>query len=184
VNSIPKHLVDVRLRARSLDLNNVLVFCLSCMERQKFAYDRAVTVVSSEDSALAREFLDRMWASQSPSSPLPLIEPKFDAEMAAANFAYATYTLVDLDLENSIKCCAEIAEFGLNLVDSLAYSLAKIPVTSANDELLFQGEIIQTEINRQRDNLLVLERTPNHQNRAELKLSAMKDITLGYWYSL
>jgi hypothetical protein len=154
------------------------------MERQKFAYDKAVTVVSAEDSAFAREFLDRIWAGYPPSSPLPLIEPKFDVEMAAANFVYATYTLLELKLENSVQCCAEIAEFGLNLADSLAYSIANIPVTTANDELLFQGEIIQTEISRQEKNLSEIGVNLNHQDKAHLKLSAMQDITLGYWYGL
>jgi len=176
-----KHLIDLQARASKFSTDQARAFCLLCIERQKFAYDKATTIVRAEDSNAAREYLDILWRQQTPPNPLQLIEPTYEAEDAAANFIYSVYEFSEIKAGNIAKPCRAVAEMSLDIVDSLAYSISELPVNSANDQVIDGGPLMSDEIARQEEDMRALEAMSSVDFSA-LKANSRIDLTQGWWF--
>jgi hypothetical protein len=182
VREMLKHLVRVHERASKFPLEKARIFCLSCAERQKFAYDKSVTVVSAEDSRRAREYLDALWRQSIPVEPVSPIEATFDAEDAAANFVYVLDAITGMNSANYSASCKVVAEFAMNTLDSLAYSVLQIPANRVNDEIVDASDFVVTEILRQNQDLDFLEAALAPVDLDEFRARSQVDITLGAWF--
>lgn len=178
-----KHLLRVQERASKLSFEQARVFCLLCAERQKFAYDKSTTVVRPEDSDRARKYLDALWLQNVPLEPVPLVEATFDAEDAAANFVYTLEAITEINLVNYPLSCKVVAEFSMNILDSLAYSVLRLPVGSFGDEVVDSSLFVSTEIARQSEDLDELARAVLPINLEAFKAKSQMDLTLGAWFS-
>lgn len=177
-----KHLVNLQARVSGFSVDQAKAFCLLCVERQKFAYDKTTTIVRSDDSIAARIYLDILWNKQTPTNNLPLLDAEFDAEDAAANFIYSVYEIDKIESKNVIGPCRVIAEMSMDILDSLAYSISGLAVNAANDEIIDAGLLISTEIARQEQDLRIVEAMAAAVDFDALKGNSRIDITLGTWF--
>lgn len=177
-----KHLIDLQARASSFSVDQAKAFCLLCIERQKFAYDKAATVVRIEDSNLARDYLDALWRREIPLNPLPMLEPTFWAEDAAANFIYSVYEFAEIGPGNTSKPCRAVAEMSLDILDSLIYSMLNLPVNSANDQIIDSDSLMGDEIARQERDVRAVEAMVMKVDFDALKEHSKIDITQGNWF--
>lgn len=182
MNKLLQHLVHLEREAARLSVEQAKAFCLMCLERHIFAYDKATSIVTPEAAEAARSCLDSLWQGISVVEPLPIFEARTQSEDTALNFIMSVHVFLGIQPKNVAASCRAVAEFSLNTVDALAHELLDVPPGREGNELIDSSPLVSNEILRQEQDIRRLENIYEAADFQRLKESSKIDITQGTWF--
>jgi hypothetical protein len=188
------HMETVEAAVESLDPKKAYAFGAACAERQWPVYVKASEGKPWEMQSDLRMALDDIWSWLLGSGNRPqgnwqrcenaVLDAVNDVENAARTVAGSFYGLAYGVENDKLRECAQVAVNGLDLIDSFVYDILNLPVTSENDLLVDQHELIRNEMRRQEDDLkLVVSKPMSPAVIRELRARSLgRSILQDYWY--
>ncbi len=170
MNPILTHYDWLENASRGLDLRAAVAFGAACAERQWPVYVRASAGKPWEKRALLRTALDSIWRwlfeidSQRPSGYFAACEEaslesvqRTDESVEAASRVVVSWLELLHGLETGdANACKSLGECNLNLLHSFIYFLLDIEVSSDNEFVVGDHQLVRQEIKRQQDDLTLL----------------------------
>jgi hypothetical protein len=171
MRSFLAHIETVKKTIKKLDPKRAFAFGAACAERQWPVYVKASEGKPWEMQSDLRKALDDIWSwllgsGNRPQGIFQRIEGAiFDdavkdvenaARIVAGSFVGLAYGVENHKLDE----CAQVAVNGLNLIESFVYDILNLPVTSENDLLVDQHELMDNEMRRQEDDLKIVVSEP------------------------
>jgi hypothetical protein len=184
MRNLLQHLEKVRFVCEALDCKRSLIFCAACCERQLFAYRKSLSSNYLKIEISERILSDAWNGVVDPETELEVSDADFSASDSTENFLYSINVLLKCNETNFAQSCRSISEFGLNIVDALAYEILELPVNGKNDIIVDAHDLIKVEIGRQNSDMeFLLNNTSLHGLKEFRRTLSKQDITLGFWYT-
>ena len=189
------HMETVEATVESLDPKKAYAFGAACAERQWPVYVKASEGKPWEMQSDLRMALDDIWrwllgSGNRPQGIFQRIESAIfedavkDFEIAARMVAGSFVSLAYGVENDKLSECAQVAVYGLDLIESFVYDILNLPLTSENDLLVDQHELIRNEMRRQQDDLkFVVSEPMSPEVIRELRARSLgESILQNYWF--
>jgi len=195
MRSLLAHIETVEKTIENLDQKKAFAFGAACTEHQWPVYVKASEGMPWEMQSDLRKALDDIWrwllgSGNRPQGIFQRIESAIfedavkDFEIAARMVAGSFVSLAYGVENDKLSQCAQVAVYGLDLIESFVYDILNLPVTSENDLLVDQHELIRNEMRRQQDDLkFVVSEPMSPAVIRELRARSLgESILQNYWF--
>lgn len=193
---ILKHLDELRAVSGGLDNNCLGALALACCERQFPVYEKAAKGQDWGQIEDLYSCIEEGWRWLKASNRVPLSltysqlaeslapEPVDAASSAASDICFAVSALMRFFIEGRSALAIGVCETSVNLLDALIYSLTELAVNSQNDLIIDQHELMVTELDRQRDDLNVVQTILFSEKEIAAFRQRHRGVSLfeSYWY--